>query len=154
MRRILLASSLLLGAVVPALSQSRPAAPPTVPRIVSGGLEAFRLHGADSGIRALTPAWSLTDDSLKQQQLVQAFTQLQVFAGKLTGYDVIRVHSISAHVQSDYIVLLFENMPAYFVLTLFQPEGQDWKVVNLNFHSDMRQVFLAAIYEPRATTGP
>jgi len=145
LRRACWTLATLLIASAPSLSAQR-----DVPKIVRDGLEAFRVQGVDAGIRALTPQWTLESDRANQDYLIETFGKITPAAGRVTGSDIAAIHDVSAHVRKVYVVLLFERMPVYMVLTTFQPIDKDWAVVNITFNTNVKEIFPAWMVDPQA----
>ena len=121
-----------------------------LPPIVTKGMAVFQSQGVEAGVRALTPNWSNPEDQDKQQQLVDAFKRIEPSTGALAGYDLVRLLEISPHYARAYIIMLFENMPTFLVLTLYTAPGKEALVTSFTFNTEASKAFPPVLLEPQA----
>jgi hypothetical protein len=129
---VALASTLMVGVVVPAAAQTgaRPALTDTaqsaeVPPIVVAGLDAYRA----SGIRAALDVWlkgsPVGANSAATEQIIQGLAPIEASYGGMIGHDVLRTVAIGPHVRRVYVTLLYERGPLYAFFDCYRA-AQGW----------------------------
>ena len=120
--------------LLPAVGASQQAPP-----IATKGLDLLVAGQCEAGFRAWTAGWTAPDDSMKRETLIGTCTVLPQF-GKLNGYDIIRVVSVTPNLTRVYVLLRYDLQPLYLLLVAYRPKD-DWKVITVTWNTLPEKVF-------------
>jgi hypothetical protein len=115
------------------------------PKIISDGFDAYRIKDADSAITVWTSYWS-KGDSVSRNTLLNGLIANERNYGKLSGYDIVKTINVGTKYQYCYLTFLYPLRPVFALFTLYQrPDGQ-WVVLNIEWNTDIKEVFPQNIY--------
>lgn len=142
MRRLLLC---VLVAVSPVVAHAQGA---HLPAPVSRGLTLLQADSVHAAVQAWAAAWTGPTDAGKAEQLETSFAQLETLAGKMKGYDVIGVDTITPHLLRVYALLRYD-VPVYTQFVVYDRGGAapQWMVATVRYHTDPTQVLPAEIWK-------
>ena len=119
-----------------------------VPRPVTEGLQSLAVGHCASAMTRWTAWWTRSDDATKRNQLIASCPVLDSVGGALLGYDVIKVLDVTPHLRRVYILLRYERQPLYMMLTAYAPDGTGWKVMAVNWNTDIDKVVPPNVFPP------
>ncbi len=116
-------------AVLPASAQNRNA---PVPPVITAGLEAYRNVGIDQAFRA----WLRNSPLHWDPALAAPLHAAQEGYGTFESWDVIAARALSPTTQIVYLVLNYQDGPAFAKFVAYQTEQQGWVITNMKFSLD------------------
>ena len=128
-RRFLIALALLLPVSLPrpAAAQQNPKA--ALAPVITAGLEAYRNVGIDQAFRA----WLRNSPLHWDPALAAPLHSAQEQFGPFQDWDVIAVRGLGSTTRIVYLVLDYQDGPAFAKFVLYRTEQQGWIITNLKF---------------------
>jgi hypothetical protein len=115
--------------VLPASAQNTNA---SLPPVITAGLDAYRNIGLDQAFRA----WLRNSPLHWEAAMATPLHAAQEEFGTFESWDVISARSLSPSTQIVYLVLNYQQGPAFAKFVVYQTEQQGWVVTNLKFSVD------------------
>jgi hypothetical protein len=131
MKHALLA--LVIAFSFPALCHSGEKIPP--PEVIGRGFDAYLKSGAGAAF----DEWNIYSDSeSKRSKALATFQQVETAFGKLIGWELIRVVTLSDSVCCVYLTAKYQQGPLFMAFDCYK--SKEWSVVKANANSDPTEV--------------
>ena len=131
--------SLITAFSLSALCHAQNAAPP---EIIKRGFDAY----LKSGAVAAFGEWKIYADAGSEERRSKAlamFQQIETANGKLTGWEVIRVITISESVRRVYVTAKFEQRPLFLSFDCYKTK--DWEIYMFGANTNVTELLPATI---------
>lgn len=115
--------------------------------VVVDGLTLLVAGKCEDAVRKWTVAWT-GDEAGKAQQLVASCALLEKL-GTVHGYDLLGTRDVTPHLQRVYVVVRYEVEPVYMMFLAYAPDGAQWKIETLTWHTDPDKVIPPEILPPQ-----
>ncbi len=136
--------SLFLLTILPTAAAAQSTQPPA---FVIQGLEAYVHQDRGAAVNIWTASWG-EEFGAQREQLNASIRQLEQTLGKPTGYEVVRTVSVGQRIRRVYMLLWFESQPLFGFANTYEAPNAGWKLVDITWHTNPREVWPAALYEP------
>jgi hypothetical protein len=111
-----------------------------LPTIVAEGLAAYQKSGGPAAITAWLKGSPLEDDSTSTIHINELLGQIETDYGKMIGFDLVRIVTVSPAVQRVYLVLKFERGPVYASFDCYKT-GAGWIIATMDANTKANAVF-------------
>ena len=116
---------------------------PSLPTIVSAGLDAYRSAGADQAMRAWLRNSPIEGSSAAATQVHELYAAQRLY-GNYRGFEPIGIKSFSPGTRAVYLVLDYDSGPLFARFLVYR-SGAGWIVISLLFNPDPAQVLPAGM---------
>jgi hypothetical protein len=117
-----------------------------LPAFIGRGFDKLLAGRPDSAVYEWTWAWDTTE-AAKREQLVTGFRQVVSYAGKVVGYDTIRIVELTPNLRRAYFLLRCQTQPVYLMLVLYRATDR-WVVTSVNLHTNADNVLPPTLVSP------
>lgn len=136
--------SLPATAALAAQNPSEPkAATAAIPPIITAGLDSYRSAGLDQALRA----WLRNSPLHWTPAIAAPLHAAQEQYGNFVSWDVIDVRELSPTTQIVYLVLNYQQGPAFEKFVAYQAEQPGWVVTDLKFSLDADSILPAPMMQ-------
>ncbi len=105
------------------------------PEVIGRGFDAYLKSGAGAAF----DEWKIYSDSeAKRSNALAMFQQVETALGKLTGWELIRVVTLSDSVCRVYLAAKYQQGPVFMAFDCYKTK--EWSVVKANANTDPTEV--------------
>lgn len=112
-----------------------------LPPVILEGLKTYiENNAADAAVGIWLKGTPSETDGQLRGKISSNLMDMSNVLGKPTGYEVVRQVQISPSVVSTYLVIKFEQGPAFMIVDTYN-SGKGWIVANIAINGVMRNIF-------------
>jgi hypothetical protein len=110
-----------------------------VPGVVTDGLNAYQKSGGKAALAAWLKGSPMENDTTTSISMSGLLGQIETAYGKMVGFDVLKVVTVSPALQRIYILIKFEKGPVYASFDCYKASA-GWIIPIFNLNTKASEV--------------